>query len=281
LAHRGRSWLVVVCTYAVAMLVAWGVWRSLDHSPLVGAFVADVAATLVVFGFSYAFRNSSLYDAYWSVVPPVLALAWLVPSPRAWLVLAVVIVWAVRLTVNWGSGWTGLEHEDWRYVDLQRKTGRAYWAVSLFGIHLFPTVQVFLGCLPLYFVVTATEPLTGLGLAAVSVTGIAVWIEALADRQLRAHVRSNTSNVVCEAGLWRYSRHPNYFGEMGFWWGLFLCGLTAGAPLWTGVGATAITVMFYVVSVPMMEARSVERRPGYAEHQGRVAALIPWFRKDG
>lgn len=285
LAGRAGGTRMVVLAYAVALAVAvlTGLWLE-DRHPVAVAASADVAATLVVFAFSYAFRNSSFYDPYWSVVPPVIAVYWAVgpgsvvgEPARQLLVFALVAAWGARLTWNWWRGWTGLHHEDWRYRDLQEKTGRAYWLVSLLGIHLFPTVQVFLGCLALYPAAVSGRPLGALDALAAVVTGGAIALEALADRQLHRFRRSRPApDAVLESGVWAWSRHPNYLGEIGFWWGLWLFALAADpAWWWTAVGPLAITVMFWLVSLPMIETRMLERRPGYADVQRRVPILLP------
>ncbi len=117
--------------------------------PLYLAGLADLTATIVVFAFSVAFRNSSFYDAYWSVAPPLLLGYWWLSGDgefaRVFVVAALVLTWAVRLTGNWARGWNGLDHEDWRYPKIRDATGRLYWPVSFLGIHLVPTVVVFIG----------------------------------------------------------------------------------------------------------------------------------------
>ncbi len=287
----GRARLLIVLCYlaaGVGSLVA-GYLAPTDDAVWV-AFVADVAATFVVFLFSRAYDNSSFYDAYWSVIPPFLGLFWLTDAApdanvaRQVLALGLTTLWGIRLTYNWARGWTGLGHEDWRYVDLREKTGKLYWVVSFLGLHYFPTVEVFAGCLGLHAALTAGgRPFGPLDVAATLVTAGAIAIEAIADNQLRAFVLrpGKPSGSIMNEGLWAYSRHPNYFGEMSFWWGLFLFGLAADPESWrtTLYGPVAITVMFFFVSVPMMEKRQIERRPAFAEHVKRTSMIIPWFAK--
>ncbi len=278
--------LCALC-YATALLAAWFVARSMpDAHPLGIALAADVAATVAVFAFSVRFDNSSLYDPYWSVAPPALAAYFaLLPravdsgDPRRALVFLLVAVWGIRLTYNFLRGWRGLDHEDFRYVDLRRKTGRAYWLVSLLGIHLFPTLIVFAGCLPLYAVLAGTtRPLHVLDTVAALATVAAIAIEAAADAELRRfRTRPDREpDEILASGLWAWSRHPNYFGEMLFWWGLYLFALAAGPEhAWTGIGALSITLMFRFVSLRLIETRMRERHPGYAERTRSVPAFVP------
>lgn len=286
-----RPWAgfaLVGFAYVIAHLAAWATVQAVPGWSLLAAVaLADTVATIVVFVFSRAFNNTSVYDPYWSVVPFSIAL-WLATGPgggdgltaRQGLLLAVIFVYAVRLTFNWARGWAGLSHEDWRYVDMRQKTGKAYWLVSFTALHFFPTVMTYLGCLPLYAaLVEGRQGFWWLDLVAAVVTLAAVAIEGLADLQLRDFRRQAKPGDICDVGLWKYSRHPNYFGELGFWVGLWLFGVAAGAPWWTVAGVVAMVALFLGASIPMAEKRSLARRPHYAEHQRRVSRLVPWFPK--
>jgi steroid 5-alpha reductase family enzyme len=286
-----RSLFFCVAAYAAALLAAVALGDSLrELHPLLVALAAAVAATLVVFAFSVALDNSSMYDPYWSVAPLPIALYFALQprrsfgeiDARAWLLLALVGVWAVRLTYNFWRGWRGLAHEDWRYVDIRNQTGRAYWLVSLLGIHGFPTLMVFGGCLPLYAALApGARPLNFVDAIATAVTLLAIAIEAVADAQLRRFRlrRDRAPDEILDQGLWAWSRHPNYFGEMAFWWGLWLFAIAAGpGNAWTGAGALAITLMFHLVSLRLLETRMLERRPAYAERVRSVRAFLPFPR---
>jgi len=266
---------------AAAVAVAAGVLAPVSH-PLAVALVGDLAATLAIFAFSYAHENSSFYDAYWSVAPLPIALFWVGASEgalgaRQALVLLLVAIWGARLTWNWARGWRGLDHEDWRYVDLRRTTGRAYWLVSLVGLHLLPTLWVFAGLLPVYAAVCApAHPLGALDALAALVTAAAIALEAASDEALRRYRASSPQpGGFLASGLWSWSRHPNYLGEIGFWWGLWLFGVAAAPRLWwTLAGPVSITLMFRFVSLPMIETRMRERRPGYAEWAARSSLVL-------
>jgi steroid 5-alpha reductase family enzyme len=281
-----RDLLVMAMAYVAALLAAVYVGRTVyDMHPLVVAGAADLAATVVIFTFSVAYDNSSFYDAYWSVAPPCLAIYWVLGAPgdvstlRQTLVLLVVFAWGIRLTANWLRGWRGVLHEDWRYVQLREQTGGAYWLASFLGLHLMPTVVVLLGCLPLFFAVArGTAPMGWVDLLAAAVAGTAIAIETLADLQLHRFRATATPGSTLASGLWAYSRHPNYFGEALFWWGLWLFGVAAGATAWwAAAGAAAITAMLFFVSIPMIDQRMRASRPDYAERVARVSALVPWF----
>jgi steroid 5-alpha reductase family enzyme len=286
LTGRAFGTRIVVLAYLFAMAAAWiSVGAGAEGSPLVATLWADVAATVAVFAFSLAFRNSSFYDAYWSVAPIAIGLYWAslpagdAPVLRQALALGCVTIWGGRLTYNWWRGWTGLDHEDWRYRDLQEKCGAFYWPVSFAGIHMFPTLIVFAGCLTLWPALHAgAHPIGWLDAAALIVTAGAIWIEARADAQLvRFRASSPAPGDLLMSGLWATSRHPNYFGEIAFWWGLGLFGFAASpGAWWVFAGPLAITLMFQFVSLPMLENHMLQRRPHYADVIKQTSKLVPW-----
>lgn len=286
LMSRRASFVRVVVAYVVAIAVAvlWLWLGPRTSSALWDAAIADGLATVVVFVVSRAHGNSSFYDAYWSVIPPLLVAYWWWRSdagpgdPTAWVVTVVVLIWAVRLTANWAVGFPGLHHEDWRYPMLRGRAGRLEALVDLVAIHLIPTVQVFLGCVPAYLAVTHRPvAVPWLVVVAAAVTLAAVALEWAADRQMRAFVAVKQPGQAMDRGLWGWSRHPNYFGEFGFWLGLFVFGVAVapGDAWWSWIGAGAMLAMFLGASIPMMEERSLASRPSYAEVVDRVSRFVP------
>jgi steroid 5-alpha reductase family enzyme len=284
---RRRGLLALAAGYGVALAVALLVGRVLrGGDPVWIAAGADVAATCTVFALSLLHDNSSFYDPYWSVAPVPIVIYWAslgAGGPRSIAIVLLVCAWGARLTGNQLARWRGVTDEDFRYVELRRRTGRGYWPVSLLTIHLLPTAWVFLGLLPLYpALATPARPLGPLDAAGVLVTGGAIALEAVADLQLRRFLRRRREPAeVLKRGLWARSRHPNYLGELLFWWGLFLLGLAA-APgrAWTAIGPLAITALFLLVSVPWMDRRMLARHPAYAERLRSASALVPWPRGD-
>ena len=281
--------LHITFAYIVTLGVAWGALEVLDQSPLWNMFWADIAATVAIFVFSRLYKNSSFYDAYWSVIPPLIALYWTMAATaqgidmtRTWLVVILVWLWGVRLTANWATFWPGLEHEDWRYAPIKTNAGKWNALADFSAIHLFPTVIVFAACLPIYAAVAMdARPLNTLDYLAAAVTLIAILIELVSDIQLHRFLTHRKPGEIMKTGLWALSRHPNYLGEWLFWAGLALFGLAAVPSAWWWVlpGAIAMLVMFLVASIPMIDKRSVERRPEYQAHMARVSGFVPWFPK--
>jgi steroid 5-alpha reductase family enzyme len=285
---RFRDFSLCLLAYVLAFAVAWAVGIILGgRHPIIITLWADIAATLVIYLFSRLSGNSSFYDPYWSLAPLAIVLYWTslnLPqsglSLRQIVIVLLVFIWGLRLTLNWARQWQGLKHEDWRYTDFRQRSRRWFWLVDLVGIEIMPTSIVFLGCLSLYPALTAGENTLGiLDFAGITVTAGAILIEALADQQLKRFMdQEHQPGDILERGLWAYSRHPNYFGEIAFWWGLFVFALASGLEYWwTIAGPLVITLLFLGVSIPLMEKRSLAHRPGYSELRKKVSVLIPWF----
>lgn len=282
---KASSLTLVAVAYVVAVTVGavWLWWGPTTERLWLDTLIADVLATLVIFGFSRAYRNSSFYDAYWSVIPPLLLAYWWWATPevdvlRCTLVAVVVGLWAIRLTGNWIRGFGGLHHEDWRYPMFREKAGRFEFVADLVAIHLIPTLQVFVGMLPVY--VAVTRPDAGWAWLAwlATVVGVtAVALEYVADQQMYDFARARKPGEAMDRGLWSWSRHPNYFGEFGFWFALALFGVAA-APAqtwWLFIGAAIMLALFLGASIPMMEERSLSRRPEYQDVIDRVSKFVP------
>ena len=286
---RRTSLAVIWAAYLWTIAVAWAVGSFLPiESPLAMGLAIDLIATLMIFVFSVIFDNSSVYDPFWSVAPIFLAGYWTWcgwdqsgGDLRAVTVVVLVALWGIRLTANFLTHWQGMHHEDWRYEEFRRRTGSAYWVVSFFGFHLVPTLIVFAACVPVYVACTSSRPFGILDVVAAAVTLLAITIEAVADRQMRAAVAGgNLGDRTFRGGLWSASRHPNYLGEIGFWWGLYLFALAADpGQWWTIIGPAAVTTLFLTVSLPMIETRMRNRRSDYETVSREVAMLIPRFPK--
>lgn len=238
----------------------------------------DLIATLVTFVFSVIFRNSSVYDIYWSLTPQLMA-DWLFIKSGAFggwqlLFLLVFNLWALRLSINWITVFTGFSYEDWRYTKYRNENGPFMWfVINFFGIHYVPTILVFAGFLPLFAIVE--NPLGPWSLIGIAVMLFGIALEYFADRQMHAFLRETTEKVTCKRGLWNYSRHPNYLGEISFWLGVFLAMVVYLPGYWYyGVGFVGMIVLFNVVSIPLMEKRQLARRPDYLSYRKTTSRLL-------
>ena len=287
---KNRALFLVGLAYVTALCAAWATLQFVPIEDLLyRTLVADVVATVVIFGWSVAYDNSSFYDAFWSVIPIAIVGYWMVLADsdvslaRTAAILAIVLIWGGRLTFNWARGWSGLDHEDWRYVDFRKRSPRFYWAISFGGIHLFPTLIVFAGLVAVFPALVKSGRAPGfIDLVALAVGLVGIGLEWLADRQLHRFVTGEKrSGETLRSGLWRYSRHPNYLGEMLIWWSLFLFGLAADPAWakWAVLAPIAMSAMFLFVSIPLLEKRSLERRAHYQQVIDETSMLIPLPRK--
>jgi steroid 5-alpha reductase family enzyme len=275
------SLIIVSLIYILSLGFSWIILgMEISVHPILKMFIVDIIATVLVFVASFLFRNSSIYDPYWSVFPIFTAFYWFLEVGSAGneirniILLALVTLWGVRLTLNWGRGWKGMAHQDWRYSKLEEDQGNLFWLVSFSGIHLFPTIVVFLGLVPIYYIFQDPSSIHMMDIIALIVTLSAIIIETLADEQLKIFLRSNKG--LMKRGIWSWSRHPNYFGEILFWLGLllFLRDPIAGENYYKISGVIAMIFLFNVISIPMMEKRQISK-DGYKQYQKQVSKLIP------
>ncbi|MFZ4520102.1 MAG: DUF1295 domain-containing protein [Bacteroidales bacterium] len=302
MSEKGKGRTILFCVYVIA--ISLGVWLSFmtGYPILLKSAIAVCVCVAVIFAGSRIFNNSSVFDPYWSIAPPLMVLYYVAvilrselvirdgvhtilnilgSSPRLVVLFLLTLAYALRLTWNFLRSWPGLGHEDWRYADFRANTGKAYWFVSLSGIHIFPALMVFGGTLSIWVVVVqGYREVNILDLLAILVTGYAILLEALADKQLRSFLSENReTGKTMDRGLWSVSRHPNYLGEILFWWGLYLFALAANPAFWwVIIGPVAITLMFVFASIPMIEKRMLKRRKDYAAYREKVSMLVPWFK---
>jgi len=280
-----KAYILICVSYLLALAAAWITLAFVaDYHLMIQVLFADVVATIVIFAFSVVFKNSSFYDAYWSVIPMVIV-GYLISLQtdaeliRQLMLALVILLWGFRLTANWAYTWSGLDHVDWRYVNLQKKAGLLWWPLSFTGVHLYPTILVFLGCIPMYHaLVIGTQPINGFDYLALTVGLVSVWIEFQSDRELHRFrdVRHSRTEVL-DTGLWSLCRHPNYLGEIGVWVSVLLFGYAAVgyADYWMLAGSAAMILLFTIVSIPMIEKKLIEDKPGYVAYKAKTFSLIP------
>ena len=174
-------------------------------------------------------------------------------------------------------------HEDFRYVDLKKGNKFRLEFINFTGIHLIPTLQVNVSLLPIYFLFTSNnlDSISYLLLFASSFSIFAVIIETVADEQMREFRKDKLNKgKTMNKGLWRLSRHPNYFGEVMFWVGLYLMAiLTVETPLWLMVSPVSMIMLFVFISCPMMDNRSLNNRDDYKDYMDTTPQLFLWFPK--
>jgi len=278
---KTKGLLTVLTAYVIAVILGFiSLKFSYNLSSMMQILIADIIATFVIYSFSVYFKNSSFYDPYWSVIPPFIAFFWLAKSnyvinTPSILLMTAVLFWSLRLTYNWMKTWDGLHHEDWRYIDMRNNLGNSFEIIgNLGGIHFFPTFIVFFCCMPMAQNFSQSYNWTiflGYGLCI-----IGVILEIISDKQLHAFRKIYPSGTgIIETGLWNYSRHPNYYGEIMFWWGIFVFGYSFTGLNYLLLAPIAMTAMFWYASIPWIEIKILRTRPQYEDYQKRVHILFP------
>jgi len=235
---------------------------------------------------SLALRNSSIVDIWWGPAVLLVGITYFVSgdgeSSRGRLMLALVTLWALRLAVHIGARNIG-HGEDFRYAAWRAQNPDTWWLRSYFKVFLLQGVIAWIVALPLYYAITSDAParFTIWDQAGALIFAIGFFFEGIGDEQLR-RFKADPGNKgrVMNTGLWRYTRHPNYFGEAVLWWGLGLIG--AATPLgWIGlIGPAIITFLLIKVSgVAMLEKTLKDTKPGYAEYVARTPAFWPGLPK--
>ena len=273
---RGASFGVILLIYIFVSALGIMIYRALDFEYWLSLLIADVAATAVTYIFSLIFSNASVYDPYWSVQPPVILTAFLISGGATVygaLILAAVSFWAIRLTANWAYTFYGLDHQDWRYTMLKEKTGAFYPIVNFVGIHLVPTLVVYLCILPGVYAVYYRLEADFVSILFLSVSLGAVFLQGIADIQMHSF-RKNRNGTFIRNGLWKYSRHPNYLAEILMWWGIGLSVAFATGEWNFVLGAVANNALFLFVSIPLADGRQ-SRKDGFAEYKSQTRMLLP------
>ena len=275
--NKAASIVIIACIYIVAACIGIWAYMLLPFRFWAKLLIADCIATVFVYLFSNAFNNASVYDPYWSVQPIVIAGVFALfynMTPATILLLISIIYWGVRLTFNWAYCFGGLNHQDWRYTMLREKNGKIYPLLNFAGIHMMPTLIVYLCTLPAVFAIRE-EHSANIGSIAGAVICIgAATLQLFADMQMQKYRKSGEHGLI-RTGLWRNARHPNYLGEILMWWGVAIQAVSVmPARWWLIAGALANTIMFFTVSIPMADKRQ-SAKPGYAEYKAATRSLLP------
>lgn len=271
---------LIAAIYALAGVAGWLLFESTNSlitNPLTRLFLADVLATIVVWAFGLLYENVSVYDPYWSVFPPIAFLLWAcytgVWSLPVILLLIASWYWGWRLTRNWAITFKGIAHEDWRYTKYRDRHPLVFHTINLFGLNMMPTLVVFAAMLPGLKLFESTAPANILTYFGCIVCIASATIQLIADKQSH-DFRAAHPGKVCNVGLWKHGRHPNYFGEIQFWWGIWIMYASLnGIDLYIG-GAIAMTALFLGISIPLMEKRQLANKPDYAEYRKQTRILI-------
>lgn len=233
-------------------------------------------------------KDASIVDIFWGIGFILLAGNYFVLSPgflgRKILICTLVTIWGMRLGVHL---WTRNRHqgEDFRYRAWREQAGKNFWWISLFSVFLLQAVLLWMISAPLLAAQMSRLPEHW---TSWDIIGTLVWVmgfsfEAIGDWQLSRFKRNpENRGKVYREGLWRWTRHPNYFGDAVLWWGYFMIALSTGIGIWTVYSPLLMTWLLLRISgVAKLEKSLVEHKPDYVDYVKQTSAFIPWFPKGG
>ncbi len=250
-------------------------------SLLPAAFLGALIVQLVAFTYALRSRRADIIDVAWglSFIAAMALMQLLHPSTSPWVIITdlLVTIWGARLSWHIYRRFKRSDVQDERYTEIIRQWPKRFMGLQLFA-RLFLLQAILATTISLPVIVVHTyQP----GTSWLTLIGLAIWIvgfifESVADRQLKEFLATPNHAALMTNGLWRYSRHPNYFGEVSMWWGIAL--IAAQTPLWwLGlIGAVAITLLISFVSgIPIAEKRSAGKE-GWTAYKRQTSALLPW-----
>jgi steroid 5-alpha reductase family enzyme len=252
----------------------------LDH-PLARALLVALALETAAWLVSLVRRDAGVADVLWG--PAFAVLAWLyvvgrdAADARGLLVAVLVTIWGLRLGLHIAVRGRG-RGEDPRYAAMRRAHGPRFWWRSVFTVFWLQGLILWVVALPLY-AAQGGGSLWWLDAVALACVLAGFTFETVGDRQLQ-RFRADPANRgrVLDRGLWRYTRHPNYFGDALLWWGVFLFAAATPAGWVTIVSPLLMTFLLLRVSgVTLLERGLAETKPGYAEYVRRTSAFVPWW----
>lgn len=248
---------------------------------MLAAAAAVAAVMLITWLVSLPLRNASIVDITWGL--GFVVVAWVVraqgdtETTRQWLLVAMVTIWGLRLAGHLFLRNHG-EHEDYRYRAMRKRYGDRFPIISLATVFLLQGVLMWVVSLPVQLGQVPDSPDVGV----IGVIGVVVWMvgfafEAVGDLQLARFKRdSSNEGKVLDTGLWRYTRHPNYFGDCCAWWGIAIVAAESGTGAWGVIGAIVMTVLLLRVSgVALLERSLSKRKPDYQAYVDRTSAFVP------
>ena len=272
---------IYLLAFGIAIIPYYFLYINNIH-PLISMFIYTLTATFVVYIFCLIFKNTSIYDPYWSVAPLVMAIIHMVAyrlyNVNAIIFTVLVFIWAFRLTRNWYITYKGLnpQYEDWRYSKYRNSLSRfKFEVVNFVGLIYVPTLVVYASFIPglIFMFETTFNPLAIIGFTIMLAGPI---LELIADYQAHRFIKeSQDHSKVCNYGLWNYSRHPNYLGELSFWLGVAVTLLVVRIDLWYfSLGYILMALLFLFISIPLMEKHNLEKRPSYEEYKKHTSMLL-------
>lgn len=284
---RSLGILILSFIYIFSFLIGLIVFNLIENQfdIIISLLISDVVATVFVWLCGVIFKSASVYDPYWSVQTVFIYVSLLVKYNNFNLgniiFFIFILFWAVRLTYNFIHGFHDLSYVDWRYKMLKEKTKGFYQLVNLFGICMFPTLIVFSASIPAFLYVIKDIQSNPFNIIGLLIMFLGTMLELKSDIDMSKFKKTRSSNKeIIRAGLWKWSRHPNYLGEILFWYGVALVYIVNDIKCWyTIIGAILNMIMFLVISIPMAEKNLIKYKEGYELYKSDTRMLLPLRKK--
>lgn len=278
-----KGLLILLIAYLGAFAIGYASFLLLEDyvSVIWNLLIADVVATIYIWVVGIFYKTASIYDPYWSVQTVVIFVCLMIGYKTfnlgSILYLSGLLFWAVRLTYNFIYGFTDISYIDWRYAQIKEKTGKLYQLVSLLGIHLVPTFVVFFASVPSFLYIINGQDFSLLQLIGLAIMILGTLLELVSDKNMATFKNVRTSkDEIINVGLWKYSRHPNYLGEILFWYGVALVFILNNLNLWfVIIGAILNTMLFLFISIPLAENHLKSYKKGFDEYKKKTRMLLP------
>lgn len=256
---------------------------------LLATLIIDGILTIYIFIWSIIFKNSSIYTPYWGIMPIVMSIMYAkklgnLNNGFVLIIIVLIFIWGIRYLLNWGYNFKSLLTQDSLYDDIKQKRPKLWFVTNLFVIHLVPTIIAFIGMLPVFLYISkfSGEPMptlsTWLGLV---VCIIGIIIEGISDIQMnRFNKKVLNDEKFINTGLWKKSRHPNYFGQILFWLGLCVMGISflGDDQYWILITSPILVLLLFVtIKIPIMEKFNMSKYPSYKEYKEKTNMILPFF----
>ena len=274
--------LLLLLFYVVSFALGFLVYHFISPymGELLALFIANTISTVILWIIGIFLKSASVYDPYWSV-QTVIYYVFLMIKYHAFnagviIYLCLILFWAIRLTTNFAIGFNDLSYIDWRYKNIKEKTGKFFQIVSLIGIHMIPTVIVYLASIPAFMYILSGYSFTAFNLIGLIIMFFATLLEMTADIEMKKFIKNRTSrSEINRNGVWKNTRHPNYLGEISFWYGVLLVYLIPSfSNIYVIIGAILNTLLFLFISIPLAEGNMQKYKENFDQYKKETWMLL-------
>lgn len=277
---------ILLISYIVAFIGAFFTFVLLEKYTefhlLLSLFLANIVATIIIWIIGVFLKSASVYDPYWSIQTLIIGICLIIKFQTfnlgIALFLGVILIYTVRLTGNFLVGFNDISYIDWRYKAIKEKCGSLYQVVSLLGIHLIPTFIVYFASVPVFLYIMYNRDFSAFNLIGLAIMLLGIALEFFADIDMKKFQKIRTSRgEIIRVGLWKHSRHPNYLGEILFWFGVALVYILPNFSSWYYIaGAISNLLLFIFISVPLADNHLKTYKDNYMEYKKETRCFLPF-----